>query len=185
MPAPTDSTLPDSTADSGIFRGYILPNLHFLIMIVLAVIGAAYTDMSPANSRWYWQSMAIVFGVICIISQWPRHSDKMELIRTQILHWGGFLAATRLFFLPVLHRDLNSDDMGIILLISISIATFLAGVYLDWRLMLVGVFIVICTILISYVDQAALFIVLAGVVLAALALVVGRLIDKHRSNSIG
>jgi hypothetical protein len=171
-----------ATQESGFIREYLIKNIHFIIMIVLSVIGTAYTNISAGTSLWYWQLMAIIFCLICIVSQWSR-SPRLELIRTQLLHWGVCLVAMRLLFLPALRQVLTDNVTGLILLLLMAMSTFLAGVYLDLRLTLVGIFLGICVFLIAYIDRAGLFMVMIAIILLILGLFLEKIIAKYRRQS--
>jgi uncharacterized membrane protein len=162
------------TGRGGFFRRYILDDIVYLILIVLAVIGVAYTDVAPGKSTWYWEVMAPLFGLFCVISEWFRVKEKglgrMELIRTQILHWGAFLFLIWLVFLPVVQQNLNSDITGNILLIMLALSTFLAGVYLNWRLCVVGILMGFGVIVTAMLDQSVFLILVIAIVIAGVSI---------------
>jgi hypothetical protein len=90
-------------------------------------------------------------------------------VLTQVFHWGAFLLAMRLLFLPTLQKNLTSELTGLILVYVLALSTFLAGVYINWRLAVVGVFLWACLVAIAVVELAnALIIVLALVVIAGI-----------------
>jgi hypothetical protein len=76
----------------GLFRTFLLRELPYIVMLVLALVGIAYTDLLPRVSIWYWQVLAVAFGVICIMTEWPRTPAegraRLHLIVRQTLHWG-------------------------------------------------------------------------------------------------
>jgi hypothetical protein len=153
-----------------LFSTFLAKELPYIVMLALALVGIAYTDLLPGVSMWYWQVLAVVFGVICIMTEWPRTPGegraRLQLIVRQALHWGGFLWGMRLLFLPVMQKNLNAEITGLILMYMLAFSTFLAGIYIDWRLSVLAVFLGIGVLAIAFVDQAsALMTVLAVVVL--------------------
>jgi hypothetical protein len=158
----------------GFFRRYVLDEIVYLILILLAVIAVAYTDIAPARSTWYWEAMAPIFGIFCVISEWFRAKERgmgrMELIRTQLLHWGAFLVLIWLVFLPVVQQNLNSDITGNILLIILALSTFLAGVYLNWRLCVVGILLGFGVIVTSMLEQSVFMILIIAVGIAIISI---------------
>jgi hypothetical protein len=159
-------------AKAGMVGNFVARELPYVVMLVLALVGIAYTDLLPMRSEWYWQILAVVFGIICIITEWPRcpsdPKERMRLIVTQVLHWGAFLLAMRLLFLPVMQKNLDAEITGLILVYVLALSTFLAGIYINWRLCVVGGFLGIGVLAVAFVDQAsALLTVLAVVVVAA------------------
>ena len=173
------STAAGASAQPGFVRQYLISQIHLIIMVGLGMVGAIYTDLNTAASLSYWRLMAPVFGLICVISQWSR-LPRLELIRSQVLHWAVFLGVMQLLFLPVMQQNLNSDITGIFLLVLLAMSTFLAGVYLDWRLGVAGVFLGVCALLIAYLDKAAGLIVAAAIVIVALAVLWQRVADRRR-----
>ncbi len=173
MSGPETPPARSDSSESGFFAGFVRRELPYAVMIVLAVVGVAYTNLVPSVSRLYWQILAVVFGLICILVEWPRlpadGRQRLRLIVTQVLHWGTFLLAMRLLFLPTLQANLTSELTGLILVYVLAMSTFLAGIYINWRLAVVGAFLWVSLIAIAFVELAnALIIVLGIVVVAAL-----------------
>jgi len=125
-------------------------DIGFYLMIVLAWIGAVYTTYDLDTSRWYWHWLIPIFGLICILTQWnnvePTLKSRLLLVGRQILHWGAALAlAFLLYMVSAGHNniiDLIDDRQGSFMMTyTIALSAFLAGIYYDWRLCMVAVFI--------------------------------------------
>ncbi|MDS4068521.1 MAG: hypothetical protein RKO24_02760 [Candidatus Competibacter sp.] len=136
---------------SSLWRRLFRPrDIGFYLMIVLAWIGAVYTTYDLNTSRWYWHWLIPIFGLICILTQWnnvePTLKSRLSLVGHQVLHWGAVSAmAVLLYMLSEGHNnlyDLIDDRQGSFMMTyTIALSTFLAGVYYDWRLCVVAVFI--------------------------------------------
>ena len=125
-------------------------DIGFYLMIVLAWIGAVYTTYDLDTSRWYWHALIPIFCLICILTQWnnvePTLKSRLSLVVRQVLHWGAVGAlAVLLYMLSAGHNnivDLIDDRQGSFMMTyTIAMSAFLAGIYYDWRLCVVAVFI--------------------------------------------
>ena len=147
LPAPTKSRL--------LRRLFSLRDIGFYLMIALAWIGAIYATFSVENSRWYWQWMIPTFGLICIMTQWnnvePTLKARLIMAGRQILHGGAVLLMVQLVFMASgsdQYLDaLDDRQASFILIFSMTLSTFLAGIYFDWRLCVVAVFLIMSAIL--------------------------------------
>lgn len=138
-------------AKSSLLRRLFRPrDIGFYLMIVLAWIGAVYTTYDLDTSRWYWHALIPIFCLICILTQWnnvePTLKSRLSLVGHQILHWGAVGAlAVLLYMLSEGHNniyDLIDDRQGSFMMTyTIAMSAFLAGIYYDWRLCVVAVFI--------------------------------------------
>lgn len=137
---------------SSLWRRLFRPrDIGFYLMIVLAWIGAAYTTYDLDASRWYWHWLILIFGLICILTQWnnvePTLKSRLSLVWHQVLHWGAaFALAYLLYMVSAGHNnivDLIDDRQGSFMrTYTIALCTFLAGIYYDWRLCVVAIFII-------------------------------------------
>jgi uncharacterized membrane protein len=73
-------------------------------------------------------------------------------------------------FLPVVQQNLNSDITGNILLIMLALSTFLAGVYLNWRLCVVGILMGFGVIVTAMLDQSVFLILVIAIVIAGVSI---------------
>ena len=142
----------------------------YLLMVVWAVAGLAYTDLYPQRSVPFWQLTTVVFAA-------DRHRARLPGRRPRPPRPGAQAAGPlgRLpgchgpAPLPLRHRPRHRRPLGIVTLILLALATFLDGVYVDWRFCVVGVVLAIGVILVAVLDDAALGIFVVGAVaLAAL-----------------
>ena len=115
------------------------------VLLVLSGIGIAVSDFAPREAFWYWVAMAPFFWLGCVSVQWSRTKARGEsrgrLIRRQLFHWIGYVVAVYLVFLLQTTGRLNSADAGLVALLVLAFSTFFAGIYCDWRIILVGVFL--------------------------------------------
>ena len=69
--------------------------LPYLIILILTLAGVAYTSINKKPLIYYWEALAVLTGILCVVSGWP-HAGKdgrVRLIWTQALHWAAFLGA--------------------------------------------------------------------------------------------
>ena len=163
-------------------RGFFLREAPYIVLLALAVIGIAFTSVSPDASVGYWKILAPVFAIVCIVSQWSRAPEgggaKTRLIIVQLLHWGAFLFTILIVFLPDEQKMVNSLVSGQIVLYLLALSTFLAGLYnTSWQLVAVGVLMALAVPAIAFLQQTAL---LVAVIAAALAVIIGAFIVHRR-----
>lgn len=171
----TTRTEPAPTQISLLRRLFSLHSIGFYLMIVLALIGAAYTFSDTEGSRWYWQRLIpLTFGLICIIIQWPEIEPTLKarllLVGRQILHWGGVLLTMHMAFVASgssLADALDGRQVSFLLMVTTTLGTFLAGVYLDWRLCLVAVVLAAAALGMLILQNLAPMLVLIGIVAIA------------------
>jgi hypothetical protein len=144
----------------------------YLLVLILALFGVAYTSLSRSPMATYWIVLAPLIGVICVTSRWreiPDRDARLRLLWTQALHWVAVLLAMHLMFVADVARMMNADASGLAVLTLLALGTFTAGVHIgSWRIALVGFILGIGVPGIAWLDQSALFILLVVLVIVAI-----------------
>jgi hypothetical protein len=145
----------------------------YLLMLVLALVGVAYTSISRTPMALYWILLAPFMGVICVVTRWRDMRDRDERLRliwTQALHWTAVLVAMHLVFVADVTRMMNTDSGALAILTLLALGTFTAGVHIGaWRICAVGLIFGIGVPGIAWLEQSALFLLLLALVLIAIA----------------
>ena len=112
-------------------------------LFLLAAIGIGVTDFTPYYGFWYWLAMVPVFGAASLYTAWSHNlwegTAGSTIVRTQVLHWVGAIVAVHLAYLLLRSGRMTNEAAGLVALLTLALATFLSGVYGDWRFCLVGI----------------------------------------------
>jgi hypothetical protein len=148
--------------------------LPFLAILALAIAGVAYTNMSQRPLVGYWEFLAVVMGLVCVVTQWSELEDKQarfQLMWTQVLHWLAVLVTMNIMLFSSVQQLLPTLATSLVLLILLALGTFLAGVHLlSLQIGFLGLALALAVPAISWVKQSALFLILAVVFLVGLAM---------------
>ena len=154
-------------------RGLLKREWPYLLVVVLALFGIAYTTISRTPMSLYWIAFAPLMGVICVVTRWQGVRDRDERLRlvwTQTLHWTAVLLAMHLMFVADVASMLNTDAGALAVLTLLALGTFTAGLHIgSWRICLVGLIFGIGVPGIALLEQSALFLLLLALVLIAIA----------------
>jgi hypothetical protein len=141
--------------------------LPFSLVLILTLLGVAYTSFLKQPIMGYWELLAPVIGLVCIGSGWSSANDKnarLQLICTQALHWAAFLLVMSMILLPNVQRILNASATGLAVLMLLALGTFTAGVHvLSWQVCLLGIIMALCVPAAAWIEASALIIVLISV----------------------
>jgi hypothetical protein len=137
----------------------------YAVMIVVATVAVAWTDLRPQSSPLVWRSVALLYTGIAIWRVWAKGgADRWRRTGIQLLHWLVFLLAMFIVEVPVVFDALNDISKGILLLLLLGLATFLDGLYVDWRFCIVGALLGAGVVAVAFFNQAAVAIMVAGLV---------------------
>ena len=176
-------SLPQKTGIGNTLKRYLGANGVIMIMLMLlAIVGIGITDFSPRLSHWYWLAMVVVVGIACIVMEWSRARKKGlgigAILKNEVLIWLSVVLAVNLVYFLLHSGRLDSENTGLVILLILALATFLAGLRLGWRLCILGALLGGALILATYLEEF-LWIVLM-VVLAATAGIY--LLARYQSN---
>ncbi len=110
-----------------------LRELPYAAVLVLTILGIAYTSYSKQSIVAYWEFLAPLIALVCVGSGWRHAHDKearLRLIWTQALHWFAFLVTMNLVLLPGVQRIMNANASGLAILMLLALGTFTAGVHI-------------------------------------------------------
>ena len=151
-------------------------DLPFFLVLVLTVIGVAYTSFSNRPIIVYWELLAPLIGLLCVGAGWHHAIDsanRWRLLATQALHWVAFLVVMNLLLLPSVQRLFNANSIGLAIFVLLTLGTFTAGVHiLSWHVCLLGLIMALSIPAIAWVQSSALIVAVVG---AAIATTVGAL----------
>lgn len=149
--------------------GFWLRELPYLAILALTVIGAGYVSMMRQPIVHYWDFVAVFVAVVCVVTDWralETGAARWRLIWTQVLHWGAFLIAMNMVFLPSVQAILNSDSTSLVVLFQLALGTFVAGVHTgSVRLCVNGAIMALIVPAIAWLDQSALMLTLIALTL--------------------
>lgn len=92
-----------------------------IVVLFLTVVGVAYTSVANQPLIGYWEMLAVITGIVCLLSGWPHAHTKearIHLVWTQGLHWLAFLVAMNLLLVSDVQKMLNVDATGLAIFLS-------------------------------------------------------------------
>jgi hypothetical protein len=144
--------------------------LPFSLVLILTMIGVAYTSFSKQPITGFWEILAPLIALVCVGAGWQNATDKtarLRLILTQVLHWFAFLLVMNMLLLASVQRIFNASATGLAIFTLLALGTFTAGVHvLSWQVCLLGLIMALGIPAIAWIENSALIVVLiAGVVI--------------------
>jgi hypothetical protein len=138
--------------------------LPFSLMLILTIIGVAYTSFSKQPIIIYWEILAPIIGLVCVAAGWQGANDnaaRMRLIATQALHWLAFLVVMNMLLLSGVQRIFNAGATGLAVFTLLALGTFTAGVHvMSWQVCLLGLIMALGIPAIAWIENTALIAVL-------------------------
>src|SRR5262244_3358850 len=116
--AQPDKDAPSFSTRSAMSR-FLWHQLPYIVALVLAVAGVAYTNASGQPLVGYWEFLALAIGVVCVINKWPDIEGKdarWRLVWTQTLHWVAVLVAMNIILVTRVQQLLPTPATSLILL---------------------------------------------------------------------
>ncbi len=172
--APSTNATPENTpSKKGLSKSLRSEEALLVTLIILSTVGIAITNFSPFESYYFWLAMVPVFGLTSLYIGWSKARRRGEgisrIIWVQLLHWAGLLAAIGLIYLLYYKTGrIDNNQLALLTLLSLALATFLAGVHFEWRFMVVGIILGAAVAGAAFVEQVLWMIVIPIVALVGL-----------------
>lgn len=155
-------------------KHFLWQQLPYIIALVLAVAGVAYTNASHQPLVGYWEFLALAIGVVCVINKWQEVDGKearWRLIWTQALHWVAVLVTMNIMLVSGVQQLLPTPATSLVLLTLLALGTFLAGVsLLSPQIAFLGLAMGVTVPAISWLQQSIIFFLLGAVLLIGLGI---------------
>jgi hypothetical protein len=165
----TDPPSPQST-----MARFLWQQLPCVVVLVLAIAGVAYTNVSHQPLVGYWEFLALAICIVCVVTKWPETQGKearLRLIWTQALHWVAVLVTMNIILISGVQQLLPTPATGLVLLTLLALGTFLAGVsLLSLQISFLGLAMGIAVPAISWLKQSVFFFLLGAVLLIGLGI---------------
>jgi hypothetical protein len=170
------SVLQAGTTHKFMHVGFWVRELPFSLVLILTMVGVAYTTFSKQPITGYWEILAPLIALVCVGSGWPNAMDytaRFRLIATQALHWFAFLVVMNMLLLSSVQRVFSASATGIAIFTLLALGTFTAGVHvLSWQVCLLGLIMALGIPAIAWIENSALlFLLIAGVILGIVIVV--------------
>ena len=128
-----------------------------ILMVLLSLIGVAVMRFSPTEGYWYWVVITLVFGLCAMLigfvqTRQGRHAVR-EIWIEQSLLWFGVVLALCGTLLLLKFDSLNDQNAGLVILLVLSLATYIDGLRIGWRFALVGNFLGLTAVSIAFTEN--------------------------------
>jgi hypothetical protein len=160
-------------ADRGDWGSVVRRQSPYILVLGLAIVGVAYTNMAHQPLVGYWEFLALATGLVCIVAEWPRLADRQSRVRMiwkQSAHWVAVLVAMNIMLLAGVQQFFPTPATSLVLLLLLALGTFLAGLNLSLLpICFLGLALAMAVPAVSWLKQSVLFLVLVAVFLVGVA----------------
>jgi hypothetical protein len=148
--------------------------LPYVVALVLAIAGVAYTNISHQPLVGYWEFLALAIAVVCVITKWPELDSKQaqfQLIWTQALHWVAVLVTMNIVLVSGVQQLLPTPATSLVLLTLLALGTFHAGLgLLSPQICFLGIAMGAAVPALSWLKQSVIFFLLAAIFLVGIGM---------------
>lgn len=153
---------------------FLWQQLPYIVALVLAIAGVAYTNVSHQPLVGYWEFLGLAIAVVCIVTKWSElhnRQARFRLIWTQAVHWIAVLVTMNIMLLSGVQQLLPTPAASLVLLTLLALGTFLAGLsLLSVPICFLGVAMMAAVPAMSWLKQSIVFFLLAAVLLIGLGM---------------
>lgn len=157
-----------------------------VVMLFLALLGMIITNLEVNGSWSYWRIMTPVYALLSIgLSLYLRHHNQRPIVLTiwhEIVHWIGLILAIYLVSVLVDIGFISRFQAGIQVLLLLSLATFLAGIYFESTFIVVGIALGLLVAGIGFLEQYLYITIIPVIVIALLGIFFLSRHKKHKKN---
>ncbi|MGB5735829.1 MAG: hypothetical protein WBM40_15445 [Thiohalocapsa sp.] len=148
----------------------LLQHIPYAVLYLVALGLVAMTSHNAAGTSIYWQLFIGLVALVSIIAGWrfagaSDHPRWVYLLK-QVLHWGALVLVIRLLYTHDLQDFLNDEQDGFVTIYVLGLTAILSGIYLDWRMALFGIFLLLSGVGMAWIDDNAILISLIAVAAA-------------------
>ena len=72
----------DTSSTGSAMSNFLRQQLPYIIVLVLAIVGVAYTNVSHQPLVGYWEFLALAIAAVCIITKWPELDKRQTQLRS-------------------------------------------------------------------------------------------------------
>jgi len=134
----------------------IIDAIILLVMLFLPFAGIALSDIEAGITWPYWHLVAVAYFVGALGLAILHRSEDFRLMPSIVrlaIHWLGVLGAVHGMFYFVNTDHLTDGQAGLVLGLLLALAIFLCGVYVQWRMIVVGIAVLLATIVEAVVEE--------------------------------
>ncbi|MFZ1535904.1 MAG: hypothetical protein WAT23_00740 [Chromatiaceae bacterium] len=140
----------------------LLHHLPYGVLYVVALGLVAMTSRDAAGTSLYWQMFIGLVALVSIIGGWrfagTSNDPRWVYLSKQVLHWGALVLVIRLLYTHNLQDFLNDEQDGFVTIYVLGLTAILSGIYLDWRMALFGLFLLLSGVGMAWIDNNAVLI---------------------------
>jgi len=166
--------------------GFWVKELPFSLVLIITLIGVAYTTFSKEPITGFWELLAPLIALVCVGTGWKNSPDtraRVFLVGTQVMHWLAFLVVMNLLLLPSVQRTFSAQSTGLAIFTLLALGTFTSGVHvLSWQVCLLGLIMALGIPAIAFVENTALISVLGVGVVIGIGVVIWWHIHELRAH---
>ena len=155
-----------------------------LTAFILSVIGIGITDFRPMMSYRYWGAMTLILALTGIVMGWARQQKRgqpaKDMLLTQLVHWGATFATVAGIYMLLGSGRLNYENTGLVVLLTLALATFLDGYRVSWSFGSLGGMMFVTAMLGAYIEQY-IWVVLIMIICTAVVIII---LEKSRARSL-
>ena len=127
-----------------------------LVMLILGFVGVIVTDISKDGAWNYWRYTAVLYAILSLCLSWhlKKQGWKTTLLTVwhEIAHWIGLIAAIFISSFLVKMGLIGRFEASLLTLLMLALATYLAGIYIEPTLVLIGIMLGIFALGIAFLD---------------------------------
>ncbi len=164
----TEAPPPTGSVPSWKIRSGVL-----VIMLALALVGMGMTQASETGAWEYWLFVVFVYAGLGIwrgarSAKLAGKSVGRSLIR-EVSHWGMLLCFLAVLLLLERNEIINRESASYFALMLLALSCCMAGVHIDWLLMVVGIVLTIMLVALATLEQFTAVLWIFMVLVACLA----------------
>lgn len=124
-------------------HGRLWELLAFGLLYALAVGGFLYLASESTAGLVYWKLLVGIVAVVALFAGWSRtRRGFFGYLITTLLHWGALILVLYLLLLHLGHLNLDVQTSGLPLIYVVGLGCLLAGIHLDFRMLLFGAYLI-------------------------------------------
>lgn len=177
-----ENAMPQQARNGRYVRGIELSAL--LTAFILSVIGIGITDFRPMVSYRYWGAMTLILAVSGMVIGWARQQKRglpvKDMFLTQFVHWGATFGTVAGMYMLLSSGRLNYENTGLVVLMTLALATVLDGYRVSWSFGSLGVMMYVTALLGAYIEQY-IWVVLIMIICTAVVIVI---LEKSRGRKL-